>query len=141
MLLAAAVFGSTYLGNIGARFLIPALPFVALAMMLGLANRALAMAVALIHAVISWPAVIPRYALPGSWSLYEFPYRYAMRFRPASEYLRSHLPDYDVDGLIDRVTEPGATVFTYRAIPEAYTSRRLLVEYESASNHIDSLIL
>lgn len=141
LLLAAAVFGSTYLGNIGARFLIPPLPFVALAMMLGLANRALAMAVALIHAVISWPALIPRYALPGSWSIYEFPYRYAMRFRPAPEYLRSHLPDYDVDGLIDRVTEPGATVFAYRAIPEAYTSRRLLVEYESASNHIDSLIL
>ncbi|MGA7235473.1 MAG: glycosyltransferase family 39 protein [Bryobacteraceae bacterium] len=141
LLLAAAVFGSTYFENIGARFLIPALPFVAMAMMLGLANRALATALALIHAVISWPALIPRYALPGSWSLYEFPYRYAMRFRPAEEYLRSHLPDYDVDGLIDRVTEPGATVFTYRAIPEAYTSRRLLVEYESASNHIDSLIL
>ena len=42
LLLAAAVFGSTYFGNIGARFLIPPLPFVALAMMLGLANRALA---------------------------------------------------------------------------------------------------
>jgi hypothetical protein len=141
LLLAAAVFGSTYFGNIGARFLIPPLPFVALAMMLGLGNRTLAMAVALIHAVISWPVLIPRYALPGSWSLYEFPYRHAMRFRPAAEYLRSHLPDYDVDRLIDRVTEPGATVFTYRAIPEAYTSRRLLVEYESASNRVDSLIL
>jgi hypothetical protein len=54
LLLAAAVFGSTYFGNIGARFLIPPLPFVALAMLLGLANRALAMAVALIHAVVSW---------------------------------------------------------------------------------------
>ena len=39
LLLAAAVFGSTYLGNIGARFLIPPLPFVALAMMLGSATR------------------------------------------------------------------------------------------------------
>ena len=141
LLLAAAVFGSTYFGNIGARFLIPPLPFMAMAMMLGLANRTLATTVALIHAVLSWPSLIPRYALPGSWSLYEFPYRYAMRFRPAAEYLRSHLPDYDVDGLIDRVTEHGTTVFTYRAVPEAYTSRRLLVEYESASNHIDSLIL
>jgi Dolichyl-phosphate-mannose-protein mannosyltransferase len=141
LMLAAAVFGSTYFGNIGARFLIPALPFLALAMMLGLANRTLAMAVALIHSVLSWPTIIPRYALPGSWSLYEFPLRYAMRFRPEAEYLKSHLPDYDVDRLIDRVTEPSATVFTYRAIPEAYTSRRLLVEYESASNHVDSLIL
>jgi hypothetical protein len=141
LMLAAAVFGSTYFGNVGARFLIPPLPFLALAMMLGLANRWLATAVALVHSVLSWPALIPRYALPGSWSLYEFPVRYAMRFRPAAEYLRSHLPDYDVDALIDRVTEPRATVFTYRAVPEAYTSRRLLVEYESASNHVDSLIL
>jgi hypothetical protein len=141
LMLAAAVFGSTYFGNIGARFLIPPLPFLALAMMLGLANRALATVIALIHSLLSWPAVIPRYALPGSWSLYEFPFRYAMRFRPEAEYLRSHLPDYDVDQLIDRVTEPGATLFTYRAIPEAYTSRRLLVEYESGSNHGDSLIL
>jgi hypothetical protein len=141
LMLAAAVFGSTYFGNIGARFLIPPLPFLALAMMLGLANRALATAVALIHSVLSWPTIIPRYALPGSWSIYEFPFRYAMRFRPEAEYLRSHLPDYDVDALIDRVTEPGATVFTYRAVPEAYTSRRLLVEYESAANHVDSLIL
>lgn len=141
LMLAAAVFGSTYFGNIGARFLIPTLPFLALAMMLGLANRALATAVVLAHSVLSWPWIIPRYALPGSWSLYEFPFRYAMRFRPEAEYLRSHLPDYEVDALIDRVTEPGATVFTYRAIPEAYTSRRLLVEYESASNHVDSLIL
>jgi Dolichyl-phosphate-mannose-protein mannosyltransferase len=141
LLLAAAVFGSTYFANIGARFLIPVLPFVALAMMLGFANRALAAAVALMHAVLSWPVFIPRYALPGSWSIYEFPVRYAMRFRPAAEYLRSHLPDYEVDTMIDHVTEPDATIFTWRAIPEAYTSRRLLVEYESASNHLDSLIL
>jgi hypothetical protein len=141
LMLAAVVFGSTYFENIGARFLIPPLAFLAMALMLGLANRTLAMAVALIHSVLSWPAIVPRYALPGSWLIYEFPLKYAMRFRPAAEYLRSHLPDYDVDALIDRVTEPAATVFTYRAIPEAYTSRRLLVEYESAANHVDSLIL
>ena len=36
LLLAAGVFGATYAGNIGARFLIAPLPFVALAMMLAL---------------------------------------------------------------------------------------------------------
>ena len=47
------------------------------------------MAVALIHSVISWPAFIPRYARPAHGRSTRFPYRYAMRFRPAAEYLRA----------------------------------------------------
>jgi len=139
LLLAAAVFGSTYFGNIGARFLITPLPFLALAMMLGLGNQTIALAVAVIHAALSWPSVVPKYA--NTWSLHNLPFRDAMRFAPASEYLRSHLPQYGVDAMLDRVTEPGATVFTYQAIAEAYTSRRVLVDYESAGNHIDGVIL
>ena len=38
LLLAAAVFGVTYFGNISTRFLLPALPFIALAMCLVLAE-------------------------------------------------------------------------------------------------------
>ena len=34
-----------------------------------------------------------------------------------------------------------STVFTYRPIPEAYTSRRILVNYESAANLIDGQIV
>lgn len=141
LLLAAAVFGSTYFENVGARFLIPPLPFVALAMMLGIGNRAAAMTLAGAHAVLSWPALIPRYAQEGIWRLHDIPVAYAMRFRPEAEYLRSHLPGYDIDELIERATAPGARVLTYQAIPEAYTSRTILVEYESAANHSDALTL
>ncbi len=140
LLLAAAVFGSTYFSNIGARFLIPPLPFVALAMMLGIGNQALALAVVMIHAVLSWPSVMPKYAR-GTWSLRNLPFREAMRFKPPADYLRSHLPQYGVDVLLDQVTEPGATVFAYQAIAEAYTSRRVLVDYESADNHVDGVML
>jgi hypothetical protein len=139
LLLAAAVFGSTYFGNIGARFLITPLPFIALAMMLGLGNQTLALAVAALHAVLSWPSIVPKYA--HTWSLQKLPFREAMRFKPASEYLQAHLPQYGVDVMLDRVTEPGATVFAYQAIAEAYTSRRVLVDYESADNHVDGVIL
>ncbi len=141
LLLAAAVFGSTYFGNIGARFLIPPLPFIALAMMLGLGNQALAISIALIHAVLSWPVIVPRYAANGVWALQDIPFRYAMRFRRQAEYLKARLPQYGIDELIERVTDPGATVLTYQAIPESYTSRRILVDYESASNHHASGIL
>ena len=141
LLLAAAVFGSTYFSNIGARFLIPPLPFVALAMMLAISNQTLAMAVALLHAVLCLPFVVTRYALPGAWTLHDMPVWHALRFRPESEYLKAHLPQYGIDLLLDRATPPGATVLTYQAIPEAYTSRRVLVEYESAANHAAAVTL
>jgi hypothetical protein len=48
---------------------------------------------------------------------------------------------YDVARMIDRSTPPGATVFTYRPIPEAYTSRRVLVGYQAEQNQIDGLML
>jgi hypothetical protein len=141
LLLAAAVFGSTYFENIGARFLIPPLPFLALALMLGIGNRAAAMTLAGAHAALSWPTLIPRYAQEGVWRLHDIPIAYAMRFRPEADYLKSHLPGYAIDELIERATTPGATVLTYQAIPEAYTSRTVLVEYESAANHSAALTL
>jgi hypothetical protein len=141
LLLAAAVFGSTYFANIGTRFLIPPLPFLAMAMVLGLGSKLLAQSLALAHAVISWPAIVTRYTLPGAWNLEELPWKYALRLKPEADYLRRHLPQYGIDELIERTTEPGASIFTFHAIPEAYTSRRILVEYESASNHMSAATL
>src|SRR5436305_14189072 len=43
--------------------------------------------------------------------------------------------------MIEQSTAPGSTVFTFRPIPEAYTSRRILVEHESAANQISGAIL
>jgi hypothetical protein len=48
---------------------------------------------------------------------------------------------YGVDRMIERSTAPGSTIFTFKPIPEAYTSRRILVEYESAENKISGAIL
>ena len=68
--LAALVFGVNYFSNIAARFLIPPLPFVALAMTLALsAVPYLAVAVAVLSAVLSWPAIVPRYAHGDAWRL------------------------------------------------------------------------
>jgi hypothetical protein len=39
------------------------------------------------------------------------------------------------------VTHPGSTVFTFTPIPEAYTSRHIRVEYQSASNKIAGAVL
>jgi hypothetical protein len=142
LLLAAAVFGCTYFSNISPRFLIAPLPFISLAMALALGSvPPLLLAITIIHAVISWPAYIPKYSSPYGWHLTKIPYREALRLKNVDEYLNSHVFDYGVEQMIERATATGSTVFTYRPIPEAYTSRRILVNYESAANQIDGQIV
>jgi hypothetical protein len=140
--LAALVFSLTYFSNIAARFLIPPMPFVALA--LGLALSAvprLAVGVAMLSALLSWPAVVARYAHPDAWRLLRIPWKEALRIRPEEAYLERRLDHYGVDRLIERKTAPGSTVFTFVPVPEAYTSRHIRVEYQSASNQIAGKIL
>jgi len=142
LLLAAAVFGCNYFSNISPRFLIAPLPFVALAMALALSSiPQLMLAMVIVHAILSWPAYIPKYSGPYVWHLTKVPYREALRLKNVEEYLGSHVFDYGVERMVEQFTAPGATVFTYRPIPEAYTSRRILVNYESASNQMDGLIV
>lgn len=142
LLLAALVFGVNYFGNIGTRFLIPPLPFVALAMALVLARiPGLAVAVALLHAVLSWPSVVPRYALPGAMHIIKVPWREALRIRDTDHFMRTRLAEYGAVRLLEEHTPPAASVFSFRPIPEAYTSRRVLIEYESAGNEMLGRIL
>ena len=142
LLLAAAVFGCNYFQNISPRFLIAPLPFVSLAMALALSSiPQLMLAMAIVHAVISWPPYISKYCAPNAWHLDKIPYREELRMKNVDEYLGSHVIDYGVGQMVERFTTPGATVFTYRPIPESYTSRRILVNYESAENQIDGRIV
>ena len=141
--LAALVFSVNYFSNIAARFLIPPMPFVALALTLGLSAvlPQLPVAVAVLSAALSWPAIVPRYAHGDAWRLLRIPWREALRIRPEESYLERRLEHYGVDRLIEQKTAPGSTVFTFVPIPEAYTSRHIRVEYQSASNQIAGKIL
>src|SRR6202161_2357078 len=71
----------------------------------------------------------------------KIPFREALRLKPPQDYLQAHLVHFGIDRMIERSTAPGATVFSYQAIPEAYTSRRILTDYEAAANHHDGLTL
>ncbi len=142
LLLAALVFGATYFTNIGTRFLIPPLPFVALAMVLALARvPAIALAVVLVHAWLSWPSIVPKYGREDAWRFRGLPWREALRIRPEEPYLMSRLPFYGAVRLIEKATRPGSTIFTTNPLPESYTSRRVLVEYYSTENQITGRIL
>ena len=71
----------------------------------------------------------------------KIPFRGALRLTPPQDYLRAHLVHFGIDQMIESSSAPGATVFSYQAIPEAYTSRRILTDYESAASHSDGRTL
>jgi len=142
LLLAALVFGATYFSNIGARFLIPPLPFVALAMVLPFARiPAVPLALVAVHAVLSWPSIVPKYGKQDAWRLRGMPWREALRIRPESSWLERWMPDYDSVRLINAATPPGSTIFSTQPLPEAYTTRRILVAYYSTENEITGRML
>jgi hypothetical protein len=142
LLLAGVVFGASYFSNIGARFLIPSVPFIALAMALAMASvPRLAVVVVLVHAMISWPTRVSKYCAPDAWHLVRVPWRQALRIKSADDYLDANMFFYGVARMVDRNTPPDATVFTYRPIPEAYTSRRILVQFESEQNQVAGVMI
>jgi hypothetical protein len=143
LLCAALVFGASYFSNIGTRFLIPPLPFLALspAIVVASAGITACAALVLVHAVLCWPSVVPKYGREDSWRFQGIPWREALRLRDPDAYLERRLPGYGIARMIDSLTTPAATVFTFDPIPEAYTSRRILVEYQSAENQVTGRIL
>jgi 4-amino-4-deoxy-L-arabinose transferase-like glycosyltransferase len=146
LLLAALVFGVTYFSNIGARFLIPPLPFIALAMTLPFARvfarfPAVPFALVAVHAVLSWPSIVPKYGRQDAWRLRGMPWREALRIRPEASWLERWIPDYGAVRLIEMATPPGSTIFSTQPLPEAYTSRRILVEYYSTENQVSGRML
>lgn len=123
---------ATYFGNVGTRFLIPSLPFIALAMALALEPAApLLILLVAVHAAASWPAFLPRYT--QAWSLQGIPYKAALRIIPEERYLHDHF-EYRWARLIEERVPPGARVLVRTVVATAYTSRDVLVGYEGAFN-------
>ena len=134
LLLAAVVFGLPYMGNIGTRFLLPALPFVALSMGLAVEKSTVAaLTLVIAHAFLSWPSVITTYASPAAWILpSKILTRQALRIESEESYLNFAMPQYGMARMIERLVPPGGTVLTFSGAAEAYTTRNILVVYQSA---------
>lgn len=135
--IAGAVMFSTYFFNIGTRFLIPCLPFFSLSIALALGeSRLLLGGLALVHAVLSWPTVVPRYAAEHAWRMDSVPVRAALRLQNSDEFLRETLGGYAAARMIDANVPRGAPVLTQGNVPEAYTDAEILVSFQSASNEV-----
>jgi hypothetical protein len=137
LLLAALVFAIPAYFNAGARFLIPALPFVSLAIALVFAHStAVLLCIALLHAVSCWPAVLSRYCDPAAWRIRSIPVAAALRVQPEAKYLEEHLPDYLLEPALNTLVPPRAKVFSLDSRAEAYLDRTIVVGYESALGNL-----
>jgi len=133
LLLAGAVFAIPALFNTEARFLIPPVPFVALAMGLALANSWGVLAVlAVFHAVISWPSVQNTYCDPNAWRIRGLPVGAALRLEPEASYVAAHISDYALKQAIEKAVPPGGRIFSFAGRPAAYFDRDIIVGYESS---------
>ncbi|MEO7649795.1 MAG: hypothetical protein ABIZ80_04960 [Bryobacteraceae bacterium] len=137
LLLAAAVFGLTYATNIGSRFLIPALPYLSLALALTVSEwKPAAALLVLAHAITVYPPVIGRYCVPSAWRLDGFPWRAALRIESEDRFLNRRLYYYGTARMIEKLTPPGSRIFSFGQAPESYTTREIVVAYQSAFGNL-----
>jgi hypothetical protein len=128
-----AAFGiAPWLFNAGTRFLIPALPFLALALAAVIPARAM-IALATLHAVISFPPLLEQYAERGAWTLKGFPWRAALRITQPEQYLRKELDEYAYAELLNAKVKPGARVLDLAPAPALYTRAALYRPWQHAA--------
>ncbi len=136
--LAALVVGSTYLGNKDPRFLIPAVPLLAMALGFVLnqipGSKAVLCSIAFIHLVLSWPAFMAYTHFPPVWQWRIDPVSWpeALRLKPEAEYLAPR-PAYSMAREIDRLVPRGEPVLTFTGgAAQSYTAHLMVVCWRSA---------
>lgn len=133
LLLASAIFLFPAFTNVETRFLMPMAPFLALALGLALASVPGGIVLVLaFHAFTCWPAVIRGYSAPYAWRIDEIHPAEAFRLVPEIDTLHKRMPSVRIDEMLDRQVPPSARIFCLSNPPEAYTSREIVVMYESA---------
>ncbi len=130
----ALLYTAPYFGNIGARFLIPPLPFWALLISLGLSAWPVAQtALAAMACVLCWPGIMRQYSGKYLWALESsIPFKAALRLEPEDQYLADKHPEYNITRVVDLQTPPGARIFTFHGRMDSYTTRELAVGFQSA---------
>jgi hypothetical protein len=134
LLFAGLLFGATYFANIGTRFLIPAAPFVALALGLAVSRMPGAMVTLVaFHALTSWPDAASLYCSQYAWRLEKIMLPQAFRIKSEEYFLSTRVPGYDIARLIELKVPPGKKVVTFTQVAEAYATRDVTVCYQSAA--------
>lgn len=137
LVFAGILFFLPYFSNIGTRFLLPSLPFFSLAMAMVFAqSKAVLPYLIVVHALLSWPHVLRIYASEFCWRLQRIPVAAALRISKEEDYLALRMPDYATARMLETFTPPGARIFAFSGLPEAYTTREILTGYQAGFNNV-----
>ncbi|HEY1338582.1 MAG TPA: discoidin domain-containing protein, partial [Bryobacteraceae bacterium] len=137
LLAAAAVCLIPAWFNTGTRFLIPAMPFVALAMGLALGRtRGVLPALAAFQALAAWPGVLSMYCDPYAWRIAAIPVKAALREEPEAKFIEARIGDYALKDVIEQNVPRNGKVFSFAGRPEAYIDRTIVVSYESTLGNL-----
>ena len=132
LLIAGAVFAIPAFLNTEVRFLIPALPFFALALGIAMENSwGMLPAVALFEALLCWPSVMTMYCDRNAWRVRGFEFRVALGMESQTDYIASHVGDYALKQAIERNVPPQSRIFSFAGRAAAYIDRDIVVGYES----------
>jgi hypothetical protein len=116
----ALVFSLPWWNNAGARFLMPALPFLALGIASALPRVVLPVIVAL-HAISAWPTVMEVYA-PKAWRM--------------TAYLRQDSNDLRIARMIEARTTSSDKIFDLHGVHAAHVDRQFTGSWQSASAEV-----
>ncbi|HVW10862.1 MAG TPA: glycosyltransferase family 39 protein, partial [Bryobacteraceae bacterium] len=143
ILLAGLFFLLPYPANLGARFLLPVLPFAALGIALAFEfSSALRTGLVLIAAFLAWPAELSRYSSPdGDWRLTGMPWQAAAGLVSQDSFLAQNSPEWVAARTLDQFVPAGKRVWSSSAIAEAYSTTDVLVNYYSAEGQLIQDIL
>ncbi|MCL4843040.1 MAG: phospholipid carrier-dependent glycosyltransferase [Bryobacteraceae bacterium] len=117
---AAAVMALPWFANAGARFLMPSLLFAGVAVVAAVPRPA-AVALVALHAILSWPAMVDKYANAGAWRLREWPWAVVTGQETGEDYLRRRLWDYRLAELVRRQVPPNEGLLDLYSLPTAYS--------------------
>jgi len=135
---AAAVALLPYPMNLGTRFLLPAIPFISIALAMSLEIRYVLPLLMATHSLLAWPHWPPgllEKAIPGGgWKLTKMPLKAAFRVEKEADFLHFHSEGYRRAQLLERAVPAGGRVLGLNGLADAYTSREMLVSYQSARN-------
>jgi hypothetical protein len=141
-LLAALFFLIPYPQNIGARFLIPALPFIALAVPLVISSPAFLALLVAAAAILGWPATIEKYQSPaGGWHIAQIQWPAALRIVPQDVFLRNHSAAWVGAQTLDYFVPKGRRVWSSTPVAEAYCGTNVMIGYQSAEGELIEDIL
>ena len=138
LVFAALVLAIIYPMNKGARFLMPVLPFLLLAVgfVLGRVRRAgvfLLGALSIAQLILCWPPVARRLLTPHGANASRASWKYAFRLVSEDWYLRDRTDEYVMSRLLESHVPEGQAVLSLNGgVAQSYTSRFIMDSFHSA---------